>query len=75
MKRLLIHHARPLASKAERVPLWDDLRPESNESLLEVESLLGRLESIKPMVRRVVEMKVFEGHTAEEIAADLDVRP
>jgi RNA polymerase sigma factor (TIGR02999 family) len=71
MKRLLIHHARPLSSKAQKVPLWEEVSSESDESLVEVESLLSRLEAIKPIVRTVVEMKVFEGMTAEEIAAKL----
>ena len=73
MKRLLIHHARPLSSKAEKVPLWEDLTAAPDNSLAEVENLLGRLESIKPVIRTVVELKVFEGHTAEEIAQRLNV--
>jgi RNA polymerase sigma factor (TIGR02999 family) len=73
MKRLLIHHARPLAQKAQRVPLWDDLTPVPDNTLAEVESLLNRLEAIKPVTRTVVELKVFEGHTSEEIAQQLGV--
>jgi RNA polymerase sigma factor (TIGR02999 family) len=71
MKRLLIHHARPLSQKARKVPVWDDLRFDSDDSLIEVEDLLSRLGSIKPIVRTVVELKVFEGKTAEEIAEQL----
>jgi RNA polymerase sigma factor (TIGR02999 family) len=71
MRRLLIHHARPLAAKAKKLPLWEDLRMQSDSSLFEVESILSRLEAVKPEVRRVVEMKVFEGRTADEIAAEL----
>ena len=44
---------------------------QSDSSLFEVESILSRLEAVKPEVRRVVEMKVFEGRTADEIAAEL----
>jgi len=73
MKRLLIHHARPLAQKAEKVPIWDDLRVESDNSLIEVEEVLSRLEAIKPIIRTVVELKVFEGRTSEEIAQQLGV--
>lgn len=73
MKRLLIHHARPLSHQAEKVPLWEDLTAAPDDSLAEVEKLLGRLESIKPVIRTVVELKVFEGHTAEEIAQRLNV--
>ena len=72
MKRLLIHHARPLSSKARKVPLWDGARIEGDASILEVEDLLARLAAIKPAIRSVVEMKVFEGLTAEEIAPRLD---
>lgn len=71
MKRLLIHHARPLSSKAQKVPLWEELCLDSDISILEVEDLLARLAAIKPILRTVVEMKVFEGRTAEEIAAQL----
>jgi RNA polymerase sigma factor (TIGR02999 family) len=71
MKRLLIHHARPLSHKAQKVPVLEDLRLEADNSLVEVEDLLSRLESIKPVIRTVVELKVFEGRTAEEIAQQL----
>lgn len=71
MKRLLIHHARPLSSQAQKVPLWEELQRESNTNVLEVEDILSRLEAVKPVLRRVVEMKVFDGLTAEEIAAQL----
>lgn len=73
MKRLLIHHARPLANRADKIPIWDDLTAAPDDSLAEVENLLGRLESIKPVMRTVVELKVFEGHTADEIAQRLNV--
>jgi RNA polymerase sigma factor (TIGR02999 family) len=71
MKRLLIHHARPLSSKAQKVPLWEGLCLGGDASIVEVEQLLSRLSAIKPQVRTVVEMKVFEGLTAEEIAPRL----
>lgn len=71
MKRLLIHHARPLAYQAQKVPLWEELLSESDSSLIEVEDLLSRLAAIKPVIRTVVELKVFEGRTAEEIAGQL----
>jgi RNA polymerase sigma factor (TIGR02999 family) len=71
MRRLLIHHARPLAAKAEKIQLADDLVGTSDKQLLETEELLARLEAIKPALRQVVELKVFEGLTAEEIASRL----
>jgi len=71
MKRLLIHHSRPISSKARKIPLWDGIRIDGGTSILEVEDLLVRLAAIKPAIRSVVEMKVFEGLTAEEIAPRL----
>jgi RNA polymerase sigma factor (TIGR02999 family) len=71
MKRLLIQHARPLSSKAQKVPLWDGAAFEAETSIVEVENLLSRLAAIKPEIRTIVEMKVFEGLTAEEIATRL----
>ena len=38
------------------------------QSLQEIENLLGRLGAIDPKLRAVVEMKVFEGLSREEIA-------
>lgn len=71
MRRLLIHHARPLSKKAVKMPLWDDMRAVPEKGLLEIEDMLRRLEDINPIIRTVVEMKVFEGHTAEEIGKRL----
>jgi RNA polymerase sigma factor (TIGR02999 family) len=71
MKRLLIHHARPLSYKAQKTPLGAELRFDADTSILEVEDLLSRLAAVKPVIRTVVEMKVFEGLTAEEIAPRL----
>lgn len=75
MKRLLIHHARPLAYKAQKVPVWEELLSGADTSLIEVEELLSRLAAIKPVIRTVVELKVFEGRTAEEIAEQLGCAP
>jgi len=71
MKRLLIHHSRPISNKAHKIPLWDGISMDGESSILEVEDLLARLAAIKPAIRSVVEMKVFEGLTAEEIAPRL----
>jgi RNA polymerase sigma factor (TIGR02999 family) len=71
MRRLLIHHARPLASQAQKIPLWDEMEAESEATVRDVEQVLTRLGEIKPAIRTVVELKVFEGMTAEEIAAQL----
>jgi RNA polymerase sigma factor (TIGR02999 family) len=75
MKRLLIHHARPLSSRARKIPIDEALPFDADTSILEVESLLSRLAEVKPEIRAVVEMKVFQGLTAEEIAERLGCAP
>ena len=73
MDRLLIHHARPLARRMERADL-DDIDTGANsgaEALQNVEIALAKLEAIDPQLRAVVEMKVFEGMTGDEIAERL----
>jgi RNA polymerase sigma factor (TIGR02999 family) len=72
MKRLLIHHARPLYRRTGRVEISDEALLDSNaESLQEVEDALARLAAVDPRLRTVVEMKVFEGLTGDEIARQL----
>jgi RNA polymerase sigma factor (TIGR02999 family) len=71
MRRLLIHHARPLEKKVLKIPIWDEIRANPDAGLIEIESLLRRLESMDPILRTVVELKVFEGMTAEEVAMRL----
>jgi len=68
MKRLLIHHARPLSKRAEKAELPDLPGPHSEDSLLEIDDVLSRLAAINPALRQVVELRVFEGLTREEIA-------
>lgn len=73
MKRLLIHHARPLSQQAEKQEFNEEEFPAPGPaSLVEMDRLLARLESIGPRLRQVVELRVFEGMTGEEIAARLD---
>ena len=69
MKRLLIHHARPLSRRAQKAELPDlpGGRP-TEHSLLEIDDVLNRLAASNPALRRVVELRVFEGLTREEIA-------
>lgn len=72
MMRLLIHHARPLYRRVQKTSLQDDSAPElATDRLSEVETLLASLGAIDPQLRTVVEMKVFEGHSSEEMAARL----
>lgn len=74
MKRLLIHHARPLYRRAQKVSFDEGPEPatEGAEALHEVDEALSRLEAIDPKFRSVVEMRVFEGLTSDEIASKLN---
>jgi RNA polymerase sigma factor (TIGR02999 family) len=74
MRRLLIHHARPLYRRAQNVPFEASPEPivEGTEALQEVEDALSRLAAIDPKFRTVVEMRVFEGLTSDEIASKLN---
>jgi len=73
MKRLLIHHARPLYRRADKTGIPNHLEDPGSaaQSLQEVEDLLNRLARVDPVLRQVVEMKVFEGLSRDEIAARL----
>lgn len=73
MKRLLLHHARPLSRRSEKAELGDLPGPHSQTEhlLLEVDDALNRLAAINPALRRVVELRVFEGLTREEIAREM----
>jgi RNA polymerase sigma factor (TIGR02999 family) len=73
MKRLLIHHARPLYRRAEQVEMSEDAEAADTkaESLQEIEDALAGLAAIDQRLRTVVEMKVFEGLTGDEIARQL----
>lgn len=69
MKQLLIHHARPLKARAEKVSLDEYQASGPGGSIAEIDSILRRLEDIRPRLRTIVELKVFEGITLEEIAS------
>ncbi len=77
MHRLLIHHARPLARRVPRTALEEDLFPAqwTDEPLHSVEDALSSLEALDPRFRSVVEMRVFEGLTGDEIAERLGCSP
>jgi RNA polymerase sigma factor (TIGR02999 family) len=70
MRRLLIHHARPLYRRIERMEIGaaQNLTAQG-EALQQVEDALTRLAAVDPKLRMIVEMKVFEGLTGDEIAA------
>ena len=70
MRRLLIHHARPLSKRVARVAM-----PESSEDprepsalVADIDRALSQLGEIDPRLREVVELKVFEELSHEEIA-------
>ena len=73
MRRLLIHHARPLYRQARKAGggelerSTDPVCP-GPEPLAQVEDLLEKLGTIDPKLRAVVELRVFEGKTADETA-------
>lgn len=73
MRRLLVHHARPLPSRVIKTPVEEvlEVSTDGEQSLRELEHVLDELAAIDPKLRTVVEMKVFEGVTREEIAARL----
>jgi RNA polymerase sigma factor (TIGR02999 family) len=77
MKRLLIHHSRPLYRRVEKVPLEGiaEAKGGGGEELAEIEAALSRLAAVNPRLRTVVELKVFEGLTGEEIAQRLGCGP
>jgi RNA polymerase sigma factor (TIGR02999 family) len=73
MRQLLIHHARPLSKRAGKAELPDLVgpNPSAQYSLVELDGILNRLAAIDPALRRVVELRVFEGLTREEIAREM----
>lgn len=69
MRRLLIHHARPLYRRVERVEIGAaEPLAAQDDALQDVENVLAQLAEIDPKLRTIVEMKVFEGLTGDEIA-------
>src|SRR5579884_577014 len=73
MKRLLLQHARPLPKRVTKADIGETIGLASGEEALhEMEDLLSRLGKLDPILRVVVEMKVFEGLSREEIAERLN---
>ncbi len=76
MKRLLIHHARPLHRRVQHAEIGEVGEiAASADPLHEVEDALDRLAAIDLKLRSVVEMKVFEELTADQIAERLGCSP
>jgi|ERR1051326_5421365 RNA polymerase sigma factor (TIGR02999 family) len=74
MKRLLAHHARPLRRRVAKTGIEEalGLTVSGERAFQEVEDLLGGLGGIDPKLRLVVEMKVLEGLSREQIAQRLN---
>ncbi len=69
MKRLLTHHARPLyRRKKEGTPEHFDPPAPEEQDLAMIDGLLSGLGRLDPVLPQIVEMKVFEGMTREQIA-------
>jgi RNA polymerase sigma factor (TIGR02999 family) len=76
MRRLLIHHSRPLSQQVTKTALEEEaLLTAGDSTLAELDELLARLDAIRPRLRAIVEMRVFEGLSGDEIAARLDCSP
>jgi len=75
MKQMLIHHARPLAKRVEKDELPELPDSPKEHSLVEIDEALTRLSAINPALRRVVELRVFQGLTRDEIARELGCGP
>jgi RNA polymerase sigma factor (TIGR02999 family) len=74
MKRMLIHHARPLRQQFEKMELVEGLAGAvpGEGDLVEVEELLAKLGQLDPVLAQVVQLRVFDGLTREQIAERLD---
>jgi RNA polymerase sigma factor (TIGR02999 family) len=78
MRHLLIDHARLLSKRAVKIDIGQfDVAAEEGgtATLQEIDQLLEKLAGIHPRLRSIVEMKVFEGLSVEEIANRLDIAP
>lgn len=76
MRHLLIDHARLLSRRSTRIDIaqFEDVAGESGTaSLQEIDNLLDKLGAIEPRLRSVVEMKVFEGLSLDDIAGRLGI--
>ncbi len=78
MRHLLIDHSRLLSRRTTRIDIaeFDEVGEETGTATLqEIDNLLDKLGAIEPRLRGIVEMKVFEGLSLEEIAKKLDMNP
>ena len=76
MARLLLRHARRLYRRVSKISIdcGEDALPleqEGPEGLHIVNELLSKLEALNPRLRAIVELRVFEGLSGDEIASRL----
>lgn len=77
MSRLLIRHAKRLYFRVTKSSLEFDeeavqaVKQAGPDRLYAIDSVLAKLESINPRLRTVVELRVFEGLSGDEIAERL----
>ena len=78
MRHLLIDHARLQSRRVTKIDIANfefiDTH-QSSATLQEMDSLMEKLAAVHPRLRRIVEMKVFEGLAVDEIAGRLQVAP
>lgn len=78
MRHLLIEHSRLLVHRARKIDIahFDLAETDAdNPTLQEIDDLLENLAAIHPRLRSIVEMKVFEGLSMDEVADRLQVAP
>lgn len=77
MRRLLCGHARRLYRRVTKTPLDEigdalpDPKKSDSESIEKIDRLLAKLHNLNPRLRIVVELRVFEGLSGDEIAERL----
>ncbi len=78
MRHLLIDHSRLLSRRITKIDIAHFDAPgaeDGNATLQEIDDLLEKLAALHPRLRSIVEMKVFEGLSMEEIANRLGIAP
>ncbi len=78
MRHLLIDHSRLLVKHTTKIDIahFDVAEDQpGNATLCEIDELLEKLAVIHPRLGSIVEMKVFEGLSMEEIAGRLQIAP
>jgi RNA polymerase sigma factor (TIGR02999 family) len=76
MRHLLIDHSRLLSSRTTKIDIaqFEGVSEEARATTLqEIDDLLDKLAAIEPKLRIIVEMKVFEGLSHEEVAERLQM--